>query len=216
MSRDLPSRPDFDHLRKQAKALLRILRQQRADASLADAQHALARKYGFPSWPKLKAHIEALAAAAPPARPMFERFTEHARRALFFSRYEAAQLGRMHIASEHLLLGVIRGASGLTQSLLTTAGVTADDARAAATLAEGAGKPIEERVEIPFQPLARAVFIAAAEEADRLGHEEIATVHLILGVLREADHAAAFLASKGLSIEVVRRAAAEASPDQRT
>ena len=58
MSRDLPPRPDFDHLRKQAKAPLRTRRQLRADATLADAQHALAREYGFASWPKLKAHIE--------------------------------------------------------------------------------------------------------------------------------------------------------------
>ena len=216
MSRDLPPRPDFDHLRKQAKALLRTLRQQRADASLADAQHALAREYGFASWPKLKAHIEALAETAPPVRPMFERFTTEARRALFFSRYEAAQLGRVRIAPEHVLLGVIRGASGLTHTLLTTAGVTADDARAATTIADGVGQPIETTVEIPFQPLANAVFVAAADEADTLGHREIATVHLMLGVLRESDRAGTFLVSKGLSIEAVRRAAADASPDQRT
>ena len=215
MSRDLPPRPDFDHLRKQAKALLHTLRQQRADATLADAQHALAREYGFASWPKLKAHLEALAEAAPPVRPMFERFTQEARRALFFSRYEAAQLGRMRIAPEHVLLGVIRGASGVTHTLLTTAGVTADDARAATTLSEHVRKPIGGG-EIPFQPLANAVFVAAADEADKLGHREIATVHLMLGVLRESDHAGTFLVSKGLSIEAVRRAAAEASPDQRT
>lgn len=216
MSRDLPPRPDFDHLRKQAKALLRTLRQQRADASLADAQHALAREYGFASWPKLKAHIEALAEAAPPPRPMFERFTQEARRALFFSRYEAAQAGRMRISPEHVLLGVIRSASGLTHTLLTTAGVTADDARTATTIGDNVGKPIAGGVEIPFQTLANAVFVAAADEADKLGHNEIATVHLLLGVLRESDSAGAFLASRGLSIESVRRAAAEAGPDQRT
>jgi hypothetical protein len=216
MSRDLPSRPDFDYLRKQAKALLRTLRQQRGDASLADAQHALAREYGFASWPKLKAHIEALAEAAPPVRPMFERFTEEARRALFFSRYEAAQVGRMRISPEHVLLGVIRSATGLTQTLLTTAGVTADDARAATTLGDNVATPIGGGVEIPFQPLATAVFIAAADEADKLGHGPIATVHLVLGVLRESDQAGVFLASKGLSIEAVRQAAAEASPEQRT
>lgn len=216
MSRDLPPRPDFDHLRKQAKALLRTLRQQRADASLADAQYALAREYGFASWPKLKAHIEALAEAARPVRPMFERFTQEARRALFFSRYEAAQVGRTRISPEHLLLGVIRSASGLTHALLTTAGVTADDARAAMTLGDNTGQPIAGGVEIPFQPLATMVFIAAADEADKLGHGAIATVHLMLGVLRESDHAGTFLASKGLSVEAVRRAAAEASPDQRT
>ena len=58
MPRDLPDRPDLEHLRKQAKALLRELRQRDANTSLADALHALAREYGFASWPKLKAHVE--------------------------------------------------------------------------------------------------------------------------------------------------------------
>ena len=65
MSRDLPSRPDLEHLKKQAKALLRSMRERDANATLADALHALARDYGFASWPKLKAHIE----AAPPLPP---------------------------------------------------------------------------------------------------------------------------------------------------
>ena len=58
MSRDLPPRPNLDHLRKQAKALLVSLRQDNPGATLAEAQHAIAREYGFESWPRLKAHIE--------------------------------------------------------------------------------------------------------------------------------------------------------------
>jgi hypothetical protein len=58
MSRDLPPRPNLDHLRKQAKELLEFLRQQKPESQLADAQHAIARDYGFDSWPRLKAHVE--------------------------------------------------------------------------------------------------------------------------------------------------------------
>jgi len=39
---------------------------------------------------------------------MFERFTEKARRVIFFARYEASQFGSPIIESEHLLLGVLR------------------------------------------------------------------------------------------------------------
>jgi len=39
---------------------------------------------------------------------MFERFTEKARRTVFFARYEASQLGSPEITSEHLLLGLLR------------------------------------------------------------------------------------------------------------
>ena len=47
MSRDLPARPNLDHLKKQAKELLQTMKQQDPDTQLADAQHALAREYGF-------------------------------------------------------------------------------------------------------------------------------------------------------------------------
>ena len=65
MSRDLPARPNLDHLRKQAKTLLHTLQQQDPGSRLADAQHAIAREYGFPSWPRLKAHIERETGNAP-------------------------------------------------------------------------------------------------------------------------------------------------------
>ena len=60
MSRTLPVRPNLEHLKKQAKALLRELQATQPDAQLADAQHQLAREYGFSSWPALHAKVEAL------------------------------------------------------------------------------------------------------------------------------------------------------------
>ena len=66
MSRNLPDRPNLEFLKKEAKALLDSLQQTDAGARLADAQHALARGYGFASWPKLKAHLESVAAPADP------------------------------------------------------------------------------------------------------------------------------------------------------
>jgi hypothetical protein len=58
MSRQLPDRPDLDHLKNQAKDLLAELRSRTPETQLADAQFALAREYGFASWTKLKAHVE--------------------------------------------------------------------------------------------------------------------------------------------------------------
>jgi hypothetical protein len=53
----LPKHPNLEHLRKQAKARLAELQQRDPQARLADAQLAVAREYGFPSWPKLKASV---------------------------------------------------------------------------------------------------------------------------------------------------------------
>lgn len=58
MSRRLPARPSLEHLRKQARELLEELRRKDSALRLSDAQHALAREYGFASWPKLKAHVD--------------------------------------------------------------------------------------------------------------------------------------------------------------
>ena len=65
MSRDLPAQPNLDHLRKQAKRLLDELRLRDTEAKLADAQHQIARDYGFATWPKLKAHVESLVPSVP-------------------------------------------------------------------------------------------------------------------------------------------------------
>jgi hypothetical protein len=76
MSRELPAKPNLEHLKKQAKQLLHDLQQSKPDAverfrtsglsstpanvKLADAQHVVARDYGFASWPKLKEHVDSL------------------------------------------------------------------------------------------------------------------------------------------------------------
>ena len=81
MSRTLPTRPSLEHLKKQAKALLRDFTAGDAEAvaafgprrpgaappKLADAQHALARAYGFASWTTLKQHVESLTGDDPMA-----------------------------------------------------------------------------------------------------------------------------------------------------
>jgi ATP-dependent Clp protease ATP-binding subunit ClpC len=49
---------------------------------------------------------------------MFERYTEKARRVIFFARYEASQFGSPYIETEHLLLGIVREDKALTQRFL--------------------------------------------------------------------------------------------------
>ena len=216
MSRDLPPNPNLEHLKKQAKALLDMLRQQKADATLVDAQHALAREYGFPSWPKLKTHVEAIPAPLPPIpdpgsrKSLFDRFTMATRRALFFARYESATLGRLSIRREHVLLGVIRTDGRASRDLWKTTSVTLDEARAAVVEPNEPRDEVIEPVQIPFQEGTKALFTAAAEEADRLGHEKISTAHVVLALLRKEDAASSFLRSRGITLEAASAAAAMA------
>src|SRR5262249_33871212 len=64
MARELPDNPNLDHLKKQARRLLEDRRLHDPTAQLSDALHALAREYGFVTWPALKAHVEAARARA--------------------------------------------------------------------------------------------------------------------------------------------------------
>lgn len=56
----LPAHPSLEQLRKQARERLEALRALEPAATLADAQYALARSYGFESWPKLVHHVDAV------------------------------------------------------------------------------------------------------------------------------------------------------------
>jgi ankyrin repeat protein len=79
MSRELPAQPNLEHLRKQAKALLREWRKQDPGTrrQLSDAQHETAREYGFSTWADLKNHVETLTIAADPARALMDAINRH-------------------------------------------------------------------------------------------------------------------------------------------
>ena len=59
MAQALPPRPNLEWLRKTAKKKLGELQSREPGSKLADAQLALAREYGFPSWRALKTHVDA-------------------------------------------------------------------------------------------------------------------------------------------------------------
>ena len=65
MTTPLPAAPSLEQLRKQAKELVRERRAGGEPLRLSDAQLALAREYGFPSWPKLKAYVDRVSANGP-------------------------------------------------------------------------------------------------------------------------------------------------------
>src|SRR4026207_2282946 len=58
--RHLPERPSLEQLRKQAREHFDGLRAADPSMHLAAGQHALAREYGFESWPKLVHHVESM------------------------------------------------------------------------------------------------------------------------------------------------------------
>jgi hypothetical protein len=136
---------------------------------------------------------------------MFERYTERARRVLFFARYEASQLGSLTIEPEHLLLGLIREGKGLTSRIFARSRLSLDGIRREVEGRTAFHEKVSTSVEIPFAPDTKNVLRFAAEEADRLRHNYIGTEHLLLGILREErSEAAMMLIEKGMLLHTVR------------
>ncbi len=120
---------------------------------------------------------------------MFERFTEGARRVIFFGRFEAAESGSAFVETEHLLLGALRQDNELALRLLGSEA-------AIAALRERISPPrtgnrVSSSVDLPLNPESKRVLAYAAEESQRLGHRHIEIEHLLLGMLREESSRAA-------------------------
>ena len=136
---------------------------------------------------------------------MFERYTERARRVLFFARYEATQLGSTSIETEHLLLGLIREGKGLTSRIFARSHLSLESIRKEIEGRTVFREKVSTSVEIPFSAETKRVLQFAAEEADRLLHTYIGTEHLLLGILREERSvASSILYEKGMRLASVR------------
>jgi len=147
---------------------------------------------------------------------MFERYTERARRVLFFSRYEASQLGSSTIESEHLLLGLLREGKGPTAALFAHSNLALHDIREALESRLTFAEKIGTSVEIPFAEATKRILKFAAAEADGLRHGHIGTEHLLLGILcEEQSTAASVLREKGLRLDATREEVVRL-PSQRT
>jgi ATP-dependent Clp protease ATP-binding subunit ClpC len=136
---------------------------------------------------------------------MFERYTESARRVLFFARYEVSQVGASEIRNEHLLLGLVREPRGLVPRIVAQCHVALESIRRDLEARVEKREKIATSIEIPFSAETVEALQFAAEEADRLLHKDIGPEHLLLGLLRaEGSLAASVLISLGLRIQDVR------------
>jgi ATP-dependent Clp protease ATP-binding subunit ClpA len=135
---------------------------------------------------------------------MFERYTESARRVLFFARYEVTQHGGLTIEPEHVLLGVVREAPAGVGRFARTGSpemlrqlLTGPDA--------GPPERVSTSVEIPFSAATKAVLERAHREADALPTRFIAPEHLVLGILlEESGRACRALHDAGVDADAIR------------
>ena len=135
---------------------------------------------------------------------MFERYTEEARRVVFWARFEASQFGSPYIETEHLLLGLLRVDNALADRLLGTPSSESIRKQVEARVVRG-GEVIPTSVDLPLSHECKRVLAYAAEEAERRAQKHIGTDHLLLGLLREENSlAATLLREHGLTFVRVR------------
>jgi len=127
---------------------------------------------------------------------MFERYTEKARRVVFFARYEASEFGSPSIETEHVLLGLLREDKALFRRFLQLDAFT-DTVRKQIENRATLREKISTSVDLPLSNESKRVLAYAAEEAQRLGHNQIGTEHLLLGLLREEGSFAAEILNEG-------------------
>ncbi|HEX4998476.1 MAG TPA: ATP-dependent Clp protease ATP-binding subunit [Terriglobia bacterium] len=147
---------------------------------------------------------------------MFERYTERARRVIFFARYEASQFGSTTIETEHLLLGLIREDKNLTTRFLRSSS-SIENIRKEIEGRTTIREKVSTSIDLPLSNECKRILAFAAEEAERLNHRHIGTEHLLLGILREEKCVAAeILHERGLRLNAIREELARSVVDRQT
>ncbi|HET7871332.1 MAG TPA: Clp protease N-terminal domain-containing protein [Terriglobales bacterium] len=131
---------------------------------------------------------------------MFERYTEKARRAIFFARYEASQNGSLEINSIHLLLGILHEGKALfsEEGLQVSLSDLIEDCRKALPPPQPV---IPTNIDLPLSGECRQALTDASDQADRLGSEHIGWQHLMMGLIKASADVAQVLQRHGITLE---------------
>jgi ATP-dependent Clp protease ATP-binding subunit ClpC len=116
---------------------------------------------------------------------MFERYTEEARRVIFFARYEASRLGSPVLETGHLWLGLLRQNRKLVKRLAPKVIPEAVHER---LLRHGTNaQRLSMATDMPLSDEAKRALAYAAQEADSRGQKHITADYLVLALLREEN-----------------------------
>jgi ATP-dependent Clp protease ATP-binding subunit ClpC len=136
---------------------------------------------------------------------MFERYSEEARRTLFFARYAVAEHGGTQLEPEHLLLGVLRAdPEAVLRFVSPDVALDVIRARLVANVADDTKLP--KTHEIRFSERLRIALERAEVEADDLADANIRPEHLILGLLvKTSGEANVVLRDAGVQMSAMRK-----------
>jgi ATP-dependent Clp protease ATP-binding subunit ClpC len=137
--------------------------------------------------------------------PLFERFTDRARRVVVFTQEEARLLNHNYIGTEHILLGLIHEGEGVAARALESLNISLEAVRQQVEQIIGRGHA-PPTGHIPFTPRAKKVLELSFRESLQLGHNYIGTEHILLGLVREGEGVAAQVLQRlGANLDRVRQ-----------
>ena len=114
---------------------------------------------------------------------MFERYTEKARRVIFFARYEASAFGSPYIEPVHLLLGLFREDKALANRFLPSHAIF-DAIREQIEAHAMAREQVSTSVDLPMNEDSKRALAFAAEEAPASGQVVLQTgKSILMGVI---------------------------------
>ncbi|MBC8065152.1 MAG: hypothetical protein H7Y17_10005 [Chlorobia bacterium] len=145
---------------------------------------------------------------------MWQRFSERARQAIFYSQEEAMKFAEGHIATEHILLGLCRESNTTAAHIIKKCGGTVEAIRKEVhrQLPKGDPRPSQD---MTLTPRAKQVIDLAYDEARNLNNDYIGTEHLLLGLVREGDGLAGrVLAKLKITLEAARQATIDIQEDR--
>ena len=128
-------------------------------------------------------------------------FTPRAQQVLQLARKEADRFNHGYVGTEHLLLGLIALGQGVAVDVLRKMGIDLDTLRLEVEKAVGVGPETKTAGNVPFTPRVKKVLALAGSEARALNHAYVGTEHLLLGLLREGEGAAAHVL-KNLDVDL--------------
>ena len=137
-------------------------------------------------------------------RTMLQRFTERARRVVFFAQEEAGRLGENYVSTEHLLLGLVRENDSVAARILDRMGVSLGRIRSEIErqVTRGDGRLVQD---MQLTPRAKRVIDLAYDEARQLSNNYIGTEHLLLALIQDEGLAGHILGMVGVDLERTRQ-----------
>src|SRR5450631_1406076 len=136
---------------------------------------------------------------------MWQRFTERARKIIFYAQEEAGQRGQGYVGTVDMLIGLLRDSDSVAMRIMTRLKIDTNALRRAAEAAapKGEGPHIGD---MQLTTNAKQIIDLAYDEARRLDNNYIGSEHLLLAVLRQNADAVVtrLITDAGLELQVAR------------